>query len=223
MMRLTTITLFLGLCILPMSAALAQTCVGAASFASGPVRLGGSIDVGSDSKQYGAQIAFGKAAGPFAAGTVGMVDFDDTDDSGTWLGLDLGYSFTMAPNSPLAICPAVGIGFLSADIDEGGFSAEISGRQVSVGVSIGGVASSTPTFAFVPAVGLFYANEDAESEGAIEFDESEDYGIITVAAGMVFNQRITLRPNILFPIGLDESDPVFGIGIAFNFGTPPSR
>ena len=223
MMRITAITLSLGLCILPLSSGLAQTCVGAASFAAGPVRVGGSIDVGEDAKQYSGQIAFGRAAGPFAAGTIGMVDLDEIDDSATFFGADLGYSLGIATTSSLAMCPIVGFGYFSADIEEGGLSAEVSGRLVTAGFSIGSIVSSTPTFAFVPAVGLFYANENARSEGVLELDETEDYGIITLAAGMVFNQRVTLRPNISFPIGLEDSDAAYGVGISFNFGTPSSR
>jgi len=128
----------------------------------------------------------------------------------------------VAANKPFEMCPIAGIGFGSADIEDGGFGVEISSRQIQVGLSIGGVASTTPTFALVPAVAFFYANENVESKGAVEFDESEDYGIISLAAGFIFNQRVTLRPNIAFPMGLDDADPTFGIAIAFNFGTPPS-
>ncbi len=223
MARFHSAVVVLSLCVLPLTAASAQICAGAASFASGPVRLGGAIDIAEDARQYGAQIAFGKAAGPFASGTIALVDFDDLEDSGTSFAADVGYSLSMSAARSVELCPIVGIGYASADISQGGFSAELSSRTFGAGISIGGIVSSTPTFAFVPAVSVIYANEDAEAEGALELDTSENYGVITLAAGLVFNQRITLRPNIAFPVGLDDADASYGIGIAFNFGAPASR
>lgn len=204
------------------TAAAAQTCTGTASFASGPVRIGAGMDIATDAKVYGAQIATGKAAGAFAAGSIGMVDFDEIDDSGTAFEGQLGYSLGIATSSPFELCPIIGLGYITADISENGVSAELSSRLLSAGLSFGGVMSSTPTFSFVPSLAFIYTNEKLKSEGVLELEESEDYGVLTLAAGLVFNQRVTLRPNIAFPVGLDDSDPTYGIAFAFNFGTSPS-
>lgn len=223
MTKYTAAALSLVLCVLPMMTGLAQSCAGAASFASGPVRIGGSIEVGADAKQYSGQIGFGRAAGPFAAGTVGIVDLDETDDSGTLFAGELGYSLPMSAAGKFEICPIIGLGRVTVDLSEGGVSADLSSRLLSAGLSFGGVMASTPTFALVPAVALIYTNEKLKSEGVIEFEESDDYGIVTLAVGLVFNQAVTLRPNIAFPVGLDDSDPAYGLGIGFNFGTPSGR
>ena len=204
------------------SAAAAQTCAGTASFASGPVRIGAGIDVGNDARVYGAQIAAGKAAGPVASGSIGMIELDELDASGTSFAGQLGYSLGIATSSPFELCPIIGLGYITADVSEGGVSVDISSRQMSAGLSFGGVMSTTPTFAFVPSLALMYVHEKVETEGFIEFEETEDYGLVTLAAGLVFNQRVTLRPNMAFPVGLDDSDPTFGIAIAYNFGTPAS-
>jgi len=223
MARFVTTAFYLALFTLPAAKAAAQTCVGTASFASGSVRLGAGIDFAKDAKQYAAQLAFGKAGGPFAAGSIGRVDVDDTDESATSFGGELGYSLNVAERGSLEVCPILGIGYASADVSEGGFSVDISTRALSAGFAIGGVASSSPTFAFVPSVSLAYVNQNIKSEGAIEFDESDDFGVITLAAGFVFNQRVTLRPNFAFPVGLDDSDPTYGVGISFNFGSPSAN
>jgi hypothetical protein len=60
-----------------------------------------------------------------------------------------------------------------------------------------------------------------KAEGDLEFDESDDFGLLSLAAGFVFNERVTLRPNVVFPFGLEGADPTYGIGISINFGTPP--
>ncbi len=220
MSRLASVALMTIVSLLPVVSAVAQVCVGTASFASGPARVGVGLDFAKDAKQYGAQIAVGKPAGPFAAGSVAMVDIDEIDESATVLGIDLGYSLNVAGKGSLGICPVVGFSHATADVDEGGFSIDLTSRTLRAGFAIGGVSSSSPTFKFIPSAGLAYVNEKAKTEDAFEFEQSEDFGVITVAAGLVFNDRVTVRPNLAFPVGLDDSDPTFGVGISLNFGTP---
>jgi hypothetical protein len=206
------------------TAATAQTCGGTASFASGPVRIGAGIDDGNGARVYGAQIAAGKPAGPFVGGGIGRIELDDFDASGTSFAGQVGYGLGLgtATSSPFELCPIIGLGYVTAEVSESGVSVDISSRQLSAGLSIGGVMSSTPTFAFVPSLAFMYVNEKLETDGFIEIEETEDYGVVTLAAGLVFNQRVTLRPNMAFPVGLDDSDPTFGVAIAFNFGNPSS-
>ena len=220
MSRLASAAFALAMFALPATSALAQTCLGTASFASGPARIGFGLDFSEDTKQYGAQIAFGKAAGPFAGASVALVDIDEVDDSGTAFELALGYSLSVSGKGSMEICPVAGFGYASVGVDEGGISVDLSERTLSAGFAIGGVASSSPTFKFIPSAMLAYVNANAKSEGFIEFDESEDFGLVSLAAGFVFNDRVTLRPNVAIPVGLDDSDPTYGIGISFNFGRP---
>ena len=83
MIRPALIASCLTLLTIPIAAADAQVCSGAASFASGPVRLGASLETTDGSKQYGGQLAFGKPAGPFAGVSIGRVDIEDSDESAT--------------------------------------------------------------------------------------------------------------------------------------------
>jgi hypothetical protein len=207
---------------IPMADADAQVCAGAASFASGPVRLGASLETSDGSKQYGGQLAFGKPAGPFAGVSIGRVDIDDSDESATSFGGEIGYSFSVAGKGSLEFCPIVGYGMASADIEEGGATADISTRSWSAGLMVGGVASSSPGLSILPSVGFAYVNQNLEIESDIvNFDESDDFGLLTLAAGFVFNEKVTVRPSFALPVGVDDSEPIFGIGFAFNFGSGP--
>jgi hypothetical protein len=47
---------------------------------------------------------------------------------------------------------------------------------------------------------------------------TETYGIAGAAVGVVLSERLSVRPSVSFPIGLDGADPVFGIGFALNYG-----
>jgi hypothetical protein len=220
--RFASMGLCLAVSVLSGPVALAQTCVGAASFVSGPARLGAGIDVTDDAKQYGAQIAFGRAAGPFIAGSIGRVEVEGTDETATSFAAEGGYSLLLAGRGSLELCPIAGVGYASAEIDVDAFSVDLSTRAISAGFSIGGVAASNPTVTMVPSVGLSYVRQNLKSEGTIEFDEWDDFGLITVASGFIFARRVTLRPYVALPVGLDDSDPTYGVGVSFNFGTPPT-
>ena len=222
MNRLASVAFTLAAIALPAASAAAQTCLGTASFASGPARVGVGLDFSNDDKQYGAQIAFGKSAGPFAAGHVGIIDVDDTDESATTFGIDLGYSLKLAGTGSLEMCPVASFGYATADIDEGGLSLDLSSRILGGGFAIGGVMSSSPTFQFIPSASLAYVNQTLKFEGVFESEDSEDYGLATLAAGFVFNETVTVRPNVAFPFGLDDANPAFGVGISVNFGTRPA-
>ena len=222
MIRPVLIASCLTLLALPMADAEAQVCSGVASFASGPVRLGASLETTDGSKQYGGQLAFGKPAGPFAGVSIGRVDIEDSDESATAFGGEAGFSFNVAGRGSLEFCPIVGYGFASADVDEEGVTADISSRSWTAGIMVGGVASSSPGLSILPSVGFAYVNQNIEIESDIlDFEGSDDFGLLTLAAGFVFNEKVTVRPNFSLPVGLDDSEPIFGIGIAFNFGSGP--
>jgi len=127
----------------------------------------------------------------------------------------------MAGRGTLEVCPVLGYGYASLDVNEGGFTADVTSRVLSAGFLIGGAVSSTPTLSVVPSIGLSYVNQKVKIDSDFfPLEESEDFGLVTLAAGFVFNQKITFRPNIAIPVGLDDSDPTYGVGIAINFGTP---
>jgi hypothetical protein len=196
----------------------AQTCGGTASFTAGAVRLGAGMDFADDGNQVGASVALGRAAGPFVSGSVGRLEFEDLDESGTAFGIELGYSLPVAGRASLEICPVLSFVHAGADISANGNSVDLSSRALAAGVAIGGVASSTPTFAFVPSATFAWVNQKLELSGFMEGETTDDYGAITLAAGLVFNRNVTVRPNMSFSVGSDDSEATFGIAFAMNFG-----
>ena len=71
----------LAAAVLPAARLSAQTCTGAASFNTHPVRVGGILGTGNDVTTLGADLLFGQPAGPFGGVGVALDDFDDIDES----------------------------------------------------------------------------------------------------------------------------------------------
>ena len=206
---------------LPLVSGHAQTCTGTASFGSGPMRIGASVDFAEDVRQYGGQLAVGRAGGPFATLSIGRFDIEDIDEFGKAYAGEIGYGVDLGPTESLELCPVLGSTYNTIKVNIPGNSVtDITSRALSGGFMLGSVASTSPTLSIVPAAGIFYVHERAKIDSNIFLDEeaTEDYGVITLAAGFVFNQRVTVRPNIAIPVGLDDADPTFGVGFAFNFG-----
>ena len=201
----------------------AQSCLGAASFAAGPVRVGAGVDFTDGAKSYGVQLAFGSTSGPFGTAGLSAVDYDDVDEGGTIVSVAGGYALPLGPSRKAQFCPSVGFDWGSGpNFDTGAGVLELSFRTFSFGANLGAVATSTPTMDFVPFVGAHFviARLTAEFDGATE-REREDYGVVSLGAGFVLNRTLTIRPQLGFPVGVDEGDPSYGLAFAFNFGSAP--
>ena len=70
-------------CTLLPAAVGAQACVGAASFSSGPMRLGAGLTVGDGVKSYGAKFAVGEDAGPFGSASLSRAEYDGVSEAGS--------------------------------------------------------------------------------------------------------------------------------------------
>jgi hypothetical protein len=85
---------------------------------------------------------------------------------------------------------------------------------------------NTPRMQIIPSVGLGLAYSKLKVEDATTSSElSDTYGQAQLGVGLVFNQSIAVRPSVSIPLGLDGSDPTFGLTVAYSFGTKaaPSR
>ena len=92
--------------------------------------------------------------------------------------------------------------------------ADGSARAFWFGGNIGGVVRSSPASAVVPFAGGAYARSRITAGG---LSATDDYFEFSAGVGLVFN-RLTVRPNMSFPIGLEGGRLSAGIEFAFNFG-----
>ena len=203
----------------------AQTCQGTASYRNGPMRVGAGLDFEDGANSYGADLGFGSTAGPFASVGLGRTEYKNVDGSGTNFGVTAGYGVDMNPTRTLQLCPLAGFVYQSGpDIDTGFGTASTSMHAFALGGSIGGTIPASPTFDFVPfgAAEFDIAQAKVSFQGSSE-SSSDNYTVVTLGAGFVFNRILTIQPSVHIPMGLDGAKSSFGLVFGYNFGATSAR
>ncbi|MBX3175620.1 MAG: hypothetical protein KF709_14530 [Gemmatimonadaceae bacterium] len=195
----------------------AQACLGNPSFAQGHLQLSGDVMTGNDATSFGAGWGGGSESvfgGVFAGGTT----FKGVTGTQLLAGANIGYQVP-ATAGTAQICPLLSaqFGFGPKDID--GFGTDLTSRAVGFGLALGGELVRGSRLAIVPSVQLGFAYSANIFDGVGgSVEEADTYGTAGLALGLVLNDQLSVRPNVLFPIGLEGADPVFGIGFSLNYG-----
>ena len=220
--RLRAAVPMLALLLFPQSNLEAQSCAGNVGFDAGRVRLGAGAMSTDGAKSYGAEIALGRKAGPFASASYTTLDYDDVDDGATAVAVSAGYAVAIDAAKKTWFCPMAGYTRQNGpNIDIGLGVLDVSVRTIAFGGSFGGTVTFSPTMSVVPFAGVMYNSADVRVEfnGTPETN-TEDYGVVTVGAGFILNKTLSIQPLISKPFGTepDGEKPIFGIMLAFSFG-----
>lgn len=202
------------------SAARAQLCVGTAPFSAGPVRLAGAMNFTDGAKQFGGMLDVGAAQGLFAGANASRISFDDFSETAMVYGVHAGFAVPVGTSQKAQMCPIVSLGFNDGpDLDFFGSPAELSGRQLGLGFSLGGIVSSTPSLDVVPFATIAYIRSKADlTFGGSTETTNDDNGLLALGVGFVLSRMVTIQPNIAFPLGEEDSDPSYGIALMVNLG-----
>jgi hypothetical protein len=210
--------------LLPLAQLDAQTCLGNASFDVHPVRLGGFLGSTNDVSTLGLDVNFGQREGAFGGVGVGLTQFDDDDldEDATTISGSLGYQIPLGTTrrSGPQVCPIGVVGYTIGP-DVGNVDTRILTLQG--GFSLGAPVTLTPSVRLTPfgALSLLHQRLSLSDDGSDdEFNESESGGILNLGAGLIFNDRFTIRPSLDIPIGFDESDTGFSLTLGLSFGGP---
>ena len=223
-MRFDQLKVLVALSVLiPMNQARAQRCVGVASFANGSGRVAAGASLTDGAKNYGMNLAIGQDKGVFASGTISRTTFDNATLALTGLAGSIGYQFALGDRSGVEFCPFAGVRYFSGSHGYGASYVDVSSTELGLGGSVGFVASSSASFEIVPAVGFQYLTNNSRAMvtafgNSSSGTGSPNYGIVSVAAGFVFNKNLTLQPIIEIPVSLANGKASYGIGIGLNFG-----
>jgi hypothetical protein len=196
------------------SPAVAQTCMGMASFSSGPVQIAGNAAFTDGANRLGASAAYGLPGSVFGSVGIGTTSIDGLDSSLDF-GVDLGYQMQVGKAQ---ICPVASLGYDNGpDSDSNGINS--STRSAGFGLAMG-APMGTSQLQIVPTagLGLIYAKSKVEITGFGSGEGSDAYGVAQLGLGLVVNQTIAIRPSVAIPLGLTGSDPSFGVTVGFNFG-----
>jgi hypothetical protein len=203
--------------------AAAQTCLGLASFSQGKMQVSGNGQFASGANRFGAGFNYGLPASVFAGAQVSTTSYDGAPSSSLGIGANVGYQMSVGKASNIHVCPTASLELgMGPDDDANGINA--SSRSANVGFSLGTMMGATPRMRIVPTagLGLAYSKLKLEETGNPTTEISDTYGQARLGVGFIFNQQIAVRPSIDIPLGLDNSDPTFGLTVAYSFGSKPA-
>ena len=199
--------------------AMAQACMGLASFTTAPVQVTANGSFSDLSTSVGANIGYGIPSSVF--GTLGVATTSYEPDEGANLALraGAGYQINIGAVRPVQVCPVATFGYgMGPSDDIAGFAR--SNHAATVGVRVGIEMTANPRMKVVPSAGLSYAQGKDKAEdnaGATLYEISSKYGLAQLGVGIILNQHFSLRPGVDIPLGREGGIPVVGITIGYNF------
>lgn len=191
-----------------------QICHGGPALGSATGNVGGGASFFDGGKQYSGGVTIGSDF--FGSGSFSFTDFDDSTLSLKRLSGGVGYE-VRNPDSQVSFCPSFGLGY--------GFGLEISGIDITTLSVIPAVAAGletaiSPTVSIVPfaQAALIWQRVSADAGPLGDDSESETNGALGLGVALMFNQVFSIGPAVNIPIGTDDGDTSFGIGLAVAFG-----
>jgi hypothetical protein len=199
--------------------AAAQTCLGLASFSNGNMQVSGNGQFTEGVNRFGAGFTYGIPAGVFAGAQLSTTSYDGADASSMGIGANVGYQLNMGKSANIHVCPVASFE-LGMGPDDDASDTDASTQNATLGFSLGTTLKGSPRMQVIPSVGLGLAYSKLKVEVASASSEvSDTYGQAQLGVGLVFNQNIAVRPSVSIPLGLDGSDPTFGVTVAYSFGS----
>jgi hypothetical protein len=210
----------LALAALVNAPAVAQTCMGLASFSKAPVQVAGNSQFTTGLKTFGGSIGYGMKSGLWGKAEVGTQSYDAVDTHPMSFGARAGYQIPVA-RGKAQVCPTAS--FTVANGPD--FVNENNSLQdATLGLSVGTVMGSNPKMKIVPTAGLSYAHDRLSAKDSsgtsLGAAASQSYGLASLGLGLVLNDNISVRPSVEIPLGLDGgNDARFGFTVGYNFGS----
>lgn len=196
------------------STAAAQVCEGRPGSSAGRVALGAAFATANGATEFGVGVT-ALGAGAYGGATLGRVTYDDFSGSTTTVGGGVGYQVAVGSAGRAQLCPYLTgqLGFGPNDIEGTGVDASV--RNLGVGVTWGVVASQSQEVTLIPTVSAGVARASIKfSDGVNDITVSDSYGQLRFGLGVALGRQFAFTPSIIVPLGLDDSDPVFGINLS---------
>jgi hypothetical protein len=215
-----SLVLSLALLAISRSSAVAQTCMGLASFSSAPMQVTANGQISDLTNTLGATVGYGLPSSIYGNLGVSTTSYDGFDGSTLGLGVRAGYQMELGNARQVQVCPNASFGHGIGPNDDVA-SIDQSTRSVTMGLSVGAVMGANPRMKVVPSAGLSYAYGKVKAEsdaGTTLFEIADSYALAQVGVGIILNQNISIRPSADIPLGLDGGEVTFGLTVGYNFG-----
>ncbi|MGH7604178.1 MAG: hypothetical protein ACRENK_09310 [Gemmatimonadaceae bacterium] len=200
------------------SVAAAQVCQGDLSFRGGSTHVGGTLGMSDHSTTFGAGLSAGHVMGWYGGGSVGMVNYDNTNGNSLALNGGVGYSMPLQHRSKWQMCPGATLSLnFGPSVNVGGASTHLSTQTLTMGVSTGTVVALTKTVNLIPfgSAAFGHTRLAAKLNGKTATG-SDNYLLLGGGAGFQFSPSLVVRPALSLAAGADLiDDTVFSVGITF--------
>ncbi len=203
------------------SPAVAQTCMGLASFSNAPMQVTGNGMFSSGVNSFGAAVGYGMQSGLWGNLGVQTLSIDGASSHPLNIGAHAGYETAVGKSrNPIHVCPNASFSIGNGP-DDVNFNS--STQDATLGVNFGTVLSgSNPRMKIVPTAGISWAHTKLsakDSVGTSLGSASDSYGLAQLGIGLVMSQNISIRPSVDIPLGLTGSNARFGMTLGYNFGS----
>jgi hypothetical protein len=201
--------------------AAAQTCRGLAALSTSPIQVTAEASLTQGSSSVGGGVSYGLPVGVFGGVELGTTSLEAFGGSSLDFGGSVGYQVTLPRVAHLEVCPIASVGFRVGPKNNFHSGVDRSAWTGTLGLAAGTSLEANPRLKIVPTVAFSYGyrNDKAESSaGATLFQIANSYGLAQLGVGFVLNSDISVRPSMDIPLGLDGSDPIFGLTLGLNFG-----
>jgi len=203
------------------SPAVAQTCMGLASFSNAPIQFTGNGTFSSGVNSFGATVGYGMQSGLWSNVGVQTLSIDGVESHPLSIGARAGYEAALGKSrTQIHVCPNASFAFGNGP-DAPDFNA--STQDATLGLNFGTVmGGSNPRMKIIPTAGISWAHSkiSAKDDAGTDLGSvSDSYGLAQFGLGLVMNQNISIRPSVEIPLGLEGSDARFGVTLGYNFGS----
>jgi hypothetical protein len=202
------------------SPAVAQTCMGMASFANAPLRVAASGNFSSGVNSFGGSVAYAMPSGVFGGLGAETQSIDGASSHPLRFGAQAGYETKLgSSHNPFHVCPNASF-TMGNGPDDVNFNA--STQDITVGANFGTMLpGSNPRMRIVPTAGFSYVHSKLsakDSTGTSLGSASISYGLAQLGVGLVMNQNISIRPSVDIPLKSGVGTQ-FGVTLGYNFGS----
>jgi len=188
----------------------AQACIGFPSLAASGGRIAGGLAFSDPGISFGGSITGGSKG--FGSVEAGITSYDELDGTSLDLGLSVGVANEVGSDRRVSLCPVGGVQLSLGPNDAFGLGidARTLGLQAGLAVGFPVVASEGPTLLPFGGLSFGYARVTLSAEGE-SVSEGESYGILSLGMGLAFPGRVSVRPSLGIPFGLDGGSTVVSL------------
>jgi hypothetical protein len=195
----------------------AQACLGNPSFSVNHLQVAAGAAFDESATSFAGTFVGGSET-LFTGLSLGGATYDGISGASLLAGISGGFQVPLSSGNA-QVCPLVGATFGFGPSDFDGSGTNFRSQAYNFGLAAGGELFRAERLAVVPSLSVGFVYTAATATGLLtNSTETDTYGVAGAAIGLVLGDRLSVRPSVSIPIGLEGADPVFGIGFALNYG-----